>query len=45
VRRVLLVDAQKNKNRFDFAAPTVNEKIPATEFQFVPPPNTRIVRP
>lgn len=45
VRRVLLVDAQKNKNRFDFSQPVVNEKIPGTEFQFTPPPNTRVVRP
>lgn len=45
VRRVLLVDAQKNKNRFDFSAPVVNEKIPAAEFQFTPPPNTRVIRP
>lgn len=45
VRRVLLVDAQKNKNRFDFSAPVVNEKIPASEFQFIPPPNTKVIRP
>ncbi|HTM45012.1 MAG TPA: outer membrane lipoprotein carrier protein LolA [Polyangiaceae bacterium] len=45
VRRVLLIDAQKNKNRFDFSQPTVNEKIPAAEFQFTPPPNTRVIRP
>lgn len=45
VRRVLLVDAQRNKNRFDFSQPVVNETIPAGEFQFTPPPNTRVVRP
>jgi outer membrane lipoprotein carrier protein len=45
VRRVLLIDAQKNKNRFDFAAPRVNDKVPEDEFKFVPPPGTRVIRP
>ncbi|HEU4582792.1 MAG TPA: outer membrane lipoprotein carrier protein LolA [Polyangiaceae bacterium] len=45
VRRVLLIDAQKNKNVFDFSDPRVNEKVPASEFTFTPPPGTQIVKP
>jgi outer membrane lipoprotein carrier protein len=45
VRRVLLIDAQKNKNVFDFSDPRVNEPVPASEFQFTPPPGTQVVKP
>jgi outer membrane lipoprotein carrier protein len=45
VRRVLLIDAQKNKNVFDFSEPRVNEPVPASEFQFTPPPGTQVVKP
>ena len=45
VRRVLLVDAQGNKNRFDFLKPVVNKKAPAGEFDFTPPKGTTIVKP
>jgi outer membrane lipoprotein carrier protein len=45
VRRVLLIDAQKNKNVFDFSDPRVNEKVPPSEFTFTPPPGTQIVKP
>lgn len=45
VRRVLIVDGQGNRNRFDFENPKVNEAIPADRFKFVPPPGTSIVRP
>jgi outer membrane lipoprotein carrier protein len=45
VRRVLLIDAQKNKNVFDFSDPRVNEKVPASEFNFTPPPGTQVVKP
>jgi len=44
VRRVLLVDAQGNRNRFDFANPAVNTKIEPTEFSFKPPVGTQIIR-
>lgn len=44
VRRVLLIDAQGNTNRFDFANPRVNEKVEDTEFDFTPPEGTRIIR-
>jgi outer membrane lipoprotein carrier protein len=45
VRRVLLLDAQGNKNRFDFVKPVVNKKPPDGEFQFVPPPGTQVIKP
>jgi outer membrane lipoprotein carrier protein len=45
VRRVLIVDGQGNRNRFDFGNPKVNEPIAADRFKFVPPPGTSVVRP
>ncbi len=45
VRRVLLLDAQGNKNRFDFTKPQVNTKTPPGEFNFTPPPGTQVIRP
>ncbi len=45
VRRVMVVDGQGNRNRFDFINPKVNEPVPANEFQFTPPPGTSVVRP
>jgi outer membrane lipoprotein carrier protein len=45
VRRVLLIDAQKNKNLFDFADPIVNVPIPPTEFSFTAPAGTQIITP
>lgn len=45
VRRVLMLDAQGNRNRFDFEQPEVNVKAPPNEFTFTPPPGTQIIRP
>lgn len=45
VRRVLLVDAQKNRNRFDFEDAKANEAISPTLFTFTPPAGTNIVKP
>jgi outer membrane lipoprotein carrier protein len=45
VRRVLMIDAQRNRNRFDFDEPVVNEPVPAAEFVFSPPPGTQIIKP
>jgi outer membrane lipoprotein carrier protein len=45
VRRVLILDAQGNRNRFDFSAPTVNQPVQKGEFDFTPPPGTRIIKP
>jgi outer membrane lipoprotein carrier protein len=45
VRRVLILDAQGNRNRFDFNNPLVNTPVPNGEFTFTPPEGTQIVRP
>lgn len=45
VRRVLILDGQQNRNRFDFENPQVNTAVPATKFTFNPPPGTSIVHP
>lgn len=45
VRRVLLIDGQGNKNRFDFANPEVNLPPPPGEFVFIPPKGTQVIRP
>jgi outer membrane lipoprotein carrier protein len=45
VRRVLILDNQGSKNRFDFLNPKVNEAVPDSEFVFEPPPGTSVVKP
>lgn len=45
VRRVLIVDGQGNRNRFDFENPKVNEAISADRFKFVPPAGTQVIKP
>lgn len=45
VRRVLIIDAQGNRNRFDFVTSEVNTKAPPGEFSFTPPPGTQVIRP
>ena len=45
VRRVLLLDAQRNRNRFDFVTPVVNKNVDNGEFKFEPPKGTRIIKP
>jgi len=45
VRRVMLIDAQGNRNRFDFERPVVNQKPPPDEFKFVPPKGTKVIKP
>ncbi len=45
VRRVALVDAQRNINRFDFNKAKVNVKVRKSEFTFEPPKGTKVVRP
>jgi outer membrane lipoprotein carrier protein len=44
-RRVLIVDAQGNRNRFDFDNPRVNEPVNEDQFKFTPPQGTQIIRP
>jgi outer membrane lipoprotein carrier protein len=45
VRRVLILDAQGNRNRFDFSNPIVNVPVPPAEFVLTPPPGTQVVHP
>jgi outer membrane lipoprotein carrier protein len=45
VRRVLLIDAQRNRNRFDFENAKVNMKVDAKQFTYTPPKGTRIIKP
>jgi outer membrane lipoprotein carrier protein len=45
VRRVLILDAQGNRNRFDFSNPVVNMPAPPGEFVLTVPAGTQIVRP
>jgi len=45
VRRVLVLDAQGNRNRFDFVRATMPETMDPKLFQFNPPPGTEIIRP
>lgn len=45
VRRVLILDAQGNRNRFDFSAPVVNQPADKSEFDFTPPAGTRVIKP
>jgi outer membrane lipoprotein carrier protein len=45
VRRVLMIDAQQNRNRFDFLAPVVNQPVAPQEFHFQAPPGTRVIKP
>lgn len=45
VRRALIVDAQGNRNRFDFIEPKVNLPVNERTFQLVPPPGTQIIKP
>jgi outer membrane lipoprotein carrier protein len=42
VRRVLIVDAQNNRNRFDFDKPKVNEKVDDSRFKWSPPTGVTI---
>lgn len=45
VRRVIILDAQGNKNTFDFKSPVVNEDVPAETFVFDPPKGTQVIKP
>jgi chaperone LolA len=44
IRRVLIVEAQGNKNRFDFESASQPASIDPAEFSFTPPPGTNITR-
>ncbi len=45
VRRVLIVDGQSNRNRFDFVNPKVNVPMKDERFKFVPPAGTQVIKP
>ena len=45
VRRVLIIDGQGNRNRFDFKNPQVNLPVTPDQFNFTPPPGTTVVKP
>lgn len=45
VRRALVLDAQGNRNRFDFDAAVVNQPAPKDEFSFTPPAGTKTIKP
>jgi len=45
VRRVMIIDGQGNRNRFDFETPKVNETVAPEVFKFTPPPGTSIIHP
>ncbi|MCL2448260.1 MAG: outer membrane lipoprotein carrier protein LolA [Polyangiaceae bacterium] len=45
VRRVMVIDGQGNRNRFDFINPKINEPVSVAQFQFTPPSGTSILHP
>ncbi len=45
VLRVLILDGQQNRNRFDFTNAQVNTTIDVSKFAFTPPAGTTIVKP
>lgn len=45
VRRVMLIDAEGNRNTFDFLSPSANKETPKGEFDFKPPAGTKIIKP
>ncbi len=45
VLRVLILDGQQNRNRFDFSNAQVNTNVDASKFTFNPPAGTTIVKP
>lgn len=45
VMRVMIIDGQQNRNRFDFKDPKVNLPVAPNQFNFTPPPGTTVVKP
>jgi outer membrane lipoprotein carrier protein len=45
VRRVMIIDGQGNRNRFDFSNPQFNMTVAPDTFRYTPPPGTTIVHP
>jgi len=44
VRRVLVIDAQGNKNRFDFLKASEPKSIKPSRFEFTPPSGTQVIK-
>ncbi len=44
LERIVIVDAQGNKNRFDFTEATFPATVPASEWEFTPPAGTNITK-
>ena len=44
IERIVIIDAQGNKNRFDFTEASFPASIPATEWEFTPPAGTNITK-
>ena len=44
IERIVIVDAQGNKNRFDFTEAAFPASVPATEWEFTPPAGTNITK-
>ena len=44
VERIVIIDAQGNKNRFDFTEASFPASVPATEWEFIPPAGTNITK-
>lgn len=45
IRRVLILDAAGNRNRFDFKNPRFDRNVPDRTFRYTPPRKTDVVRP
>jgi outer membrane lipoprotein carrier protein len=45
VVRVMVIDLQGNRNRFDFDAAQINGSVTPDTFKFTPPPGTSIIHP
>ena len=45
VRRVIILDAQGNRNEFTFTSPSVNKDLPGGSFDFTPPEGTNVIKP
>ena len=44
IERIVIIDAQGNKNRFDFTEASFPASVPATEWEFTPPAGTNITK-
>jgi outer membrane lipoprotein carrier protein len=43
LRRVVIIDVEENRNRFDFVNARINVPVTASQFVLVPPPGTRVI--